>query len=863
MLLTAVGVGLLAGAGQLGFAYGLGIVRFARSFDGAAVNQWPAQLAWVSWFAMVAAVAGAVVAERLARRRRLPVSTASRIAMAVAAGFGAAAIAPLSMQPARAAQAVASVNPVLVAGTAAAGGALVGIVAALAALNLRPFGWNLAAVTGGAWFLALISVMPSLGPDDPLPAVRLGVFDPSSSGPGGAQRLAVIVMPVLAMLAGAAVAAFARWRGQPVLAVAASGVVGPGTLALAYLIAGPGSPADNHQTAPYWGALVAIGAGALGSVAAAVARKPAPADETTTADGTAALEPTDILNPIRDGATTPKRAGTHAAGEPADQPTAPEPGKAGGSGARSSRPPKFRTSAAGARRGTTPTGTTRDGPPPAHRTTVTRARVARPTAPAVGFSVDPAVNPPTTEDFWPAGSAGPADRRGLTDRTDDRWDAFAVASRPRFTDRESPRPDPAPAVDDQPRPDRPGRPTDQPQPVNKPPAARANAVNAPPAAPASPVNPPPPAPRAPVNPPPAAPAAPVNPAPTAPQAPVDPPPTARRPAEAATPAEDAATKSGRTRGRADQDRPGRPRPPRGQGPERRADRRRTPGGPQRTGVRPVPHRPRTPPTRTTDTASTGTGFTAGPADYGRPGGRRGPGLPHRRRPSGPRARPISAEPESRGRRRAERAEPANPTRCRGRGDEPAPTVEPAPAVRPDGGQPDPITPSRHRGASWPDRSARSSRGCSAGSAESRPEPAGRRPPSRHRAGAGARRPPSRPRRHRRNRWPATVPTLTPRRSETAERRRQAETGPVPPQGRRARTRPTGSRRAAEASPATAETDDKRESRGRGKGDRGVPARDEEYVDWVSGLSAPPAPDERPETDQPRRSLRSPGRHHQE
>ena len=40
----------------------------------------------------------------------------------------------------------------------------------------------------------------------------------------------------------------------------------------------------------------------------------------------------------------------------------------------------------------------------------------------------------------------------------------------------------------------------------------------------------------------------------------------------------------------------------------------------------------------------------------------------------------------------------------------------------------------------------------------------------------------------------------------------------------------------------------------------LPAQDEEYVDWVSGLSKP-VPDNEPEQESGRRSLRSTGRHH--
>jgi hypothetical protein len=271
VLLAALVVGLLAGAGQLGFAYGLGIVRFARDFDGIS-GQWAAHLAWVAWFAMLSTVAGAFVADRLARRSGYLGATGSRIAYAVAAGAGAAAVAPLSMLPARGAE-VPSVDAVTVAGLSALLGAVAGVFVALAVLLHQVIGWNVAAVTGLAWLLALISVAPSLGPDDALPAVRLGVLDPAWLGDGTAQRLAIVCMPAIAVMAGAGVGLLGRWRGHPVVPVAASGVVGPGMLALAYLIAGPGGSGDSYQTAPYWGAIIAVGAGALGSVLAAVVQQ--------------------------------------------------------------------------------------------------------------------------------------------------------------------------------------------------------------------------------------------------------------------------------------------------------------------------------------------------------------------------------------------------------------------------------------------------------------------------------------------------------------------------------------------------------------------------------------------------------------
>ncbi|REF95337.1 branched-subunit amino acid ABC-type transport system permease component [Asanoa ferruginea] len=271
VLLAALVVGLLAGAGQLGFAYGLGVVRFSRDFEQLS-GQWTAHLAWVAWFAMLAAVAGGLAGNWLARRDGLPATIGERVAVAVAGGVGALAVAPLAMLPARAAT-TGDGNPVAIAGLSAALGALVGVFAALAVLSQRVAGLNLGAVTLVVWLVALLSVAPSLGPDDPLPEVRLGVLDATWLGDSLAQRLAVIVMPAIALAVGAGIGALARWRGLPMIPVAVSGVVGPALLALAYLIAGPGNDADRYQAAPYWGALIAVAAGGLGSVLASVARQ--------------------------------------------------------------------------------------------------------------------------------------------------------------------------------------------------------------------------------------------------------------------------------------------------------------------------------------------------------------------------------------------------------------------------------------------------------------------------------------------------------------------------------------------------------------------------------------------------------------
>ncbi|MEQ4302797.1 hypothetical protein ABNF97_15600 [Plantactinospora sp. B6F1] len=319
VLLAALVVGIVSGAGQLGIAYGLGLVRLDRDF-GAAPNQWPAQLVWVGWFAMVATVAGALLADRLARRYTLPTALGGRAAISGLAALGALAVAPLAMQPARTAQ-VAAADPVTLAGVAAVLGAGVGFVAALAALSQRPVLWNLAAVTGAVWFLAILSVLPSLGPTDPLPAVRLGGVDPSWLGSGASQRLAVVTMPALALVAGAVTGALARWRELPVPVpvVAGCGVAGPLTLAMAYVVAGRGDSTDPYQAAPYWGALIAVGAGALGSALATWARWPLTTAAPAGADDTGTT-PADHDTRSTSGDTKPTESGTRPTDN--DAPTA-------------------------------------------------------------------------------------------------------------------------------------------------------------------------------------------------------------------------------------------------------------------------------------------------------------------------------------------------------------------------------------------------------------------------------------------------------------------------------------------------------------------------------------------------------------
>ncbi|MBM0278051.1 hypothetical protein [Micromonospora tarensis] len=322
LLLTALGVSVLAGAGQLGVAYGFGIVRLTGAFTGTTVNQWPAQLVWVGWFAANAAVAGAVLTGRLAHRDAPAASTGRQLAIGGAAALGATVIAPLCMQPARAAELI-SVDPVWAVGICAVVGAVVGAGAAIAVLLRPELGWNMAAVAGAVWLLALISVLPSLGSTGPLPTVRLGVLEPSWLDDDAAQRLALLLLPTVALLAGAATAGFARWRGTAPLVSGGTGVAGPVLVAFAYLTAGPGDAVDRYQATPYYSSLIAIIAGVLGAAAAALLRWPTGARSA----GPQAIEPSAILRPLDSGrpGPAPGRRVRPRMGRPPSAPTPSRP----------------------------------------------------------------------------------------------------------------------------------------------------------------------------------------------------------------------------------------------------------------------------------------------------------------------------------------------------------------------------------------------------------------------------------------------------------------------------------------------------------------------------------------------------------
>ncbi|MET8466821.1 hypothetical protein, partial [Micromonospora zamorensis] len=127
-----------------------------------------------------------------------------------------------------------------------------------------------------------------------------------------AQRLSLLLLPIVALLAGVATAGLARWRGQAPLISGATGVAGPVLVAFAYLTAGPGDAVDRYQATPYYGSLIAILAGALGAAAAALLRWPTGA---RSADSQA-IEPSDILRPLPPGPALPGTASANSTNDP-------------------------------------------------------------------------------------------------------------------------------------------------------------------------------------------------------------------------------------------------------------------------------------------------------------------------------------------------------------------------------------------------------------------------------------------------------------------------------------------------------------------------------------------------------------------
>jgi hypothetical protein len=278
-LAAALVTAAMLGAGQLGVAYGLGILRWNQTFEAGNENGWSAHLAWTAWIAALAVVGGAVAGVHSLRRHGHRDAAGAWVSLSVAALFGAAVTVPLVALPAREAQVALPLNPALQAGVIAGVGAAVGLFGALAVLCARPVAGGVLFTTVWVWLLALVSAGAQLGSASLPAGQRLGVLRLPGLGDHATQELILPVTVGMAALVALLIAGYARWLGEHPFAVAASGLAGPALLAAAYVVAGPGIAAGhNDQRQPWLAALVSVGAGLAVSVLIAAVRRRRPVD---------------------------------------------------------------------------------------------------------------------------------------------------------------------------------------------------------------------------------------------------------------------------------------------------------------------------------------------------------------------------------------------------------------------------------------------------------------------------------------------------------------------------------------------------------------------------------------------------------
>lgn len=324
-LVTALTVAAFVGAGQLGVAYALGILRWNQAFTGPAEHLWEAHLAWAGYITALSVAAGGLGGRRAIRRHDLRDGFGAWIPIALAALIGAALTVPLVAVPAGAAEVPVPVDPALNAGLAAGLGTAVGFFAALALLSARPVAGGMIATAVWVWLLAVVSAGGWLAEKSTPNGQRLGVLDLPVLTDRVTQDLVLPVMAGVAVLTGAAIAAYARWLGEHPIAVAMSGLAGPALVASAYLVAGPAGPALDRRE-PWLAALVAVGAGFAASLLVTLPRRrSAEADEESTvagADVGRAVGP-DARRAAEPDFRRATEAGSHPAGSRTTVGTAP------------------------------------------------------------------------------------------------------------------------------------------------------------------------------------------------------------------------------------------------------------------------------------------------------------------------------------------------------------------------------------------------------------------------------------------------------------------------------------------------------------------------------------------------------------
>ncbi|MGH3645844.1 MAG: hypothetical protein ACRDTM_01490 [Micromonosporaceae bacterium] len=285
-LATTLGVAAAAGAAQLGIAYGLAVLLWTKDFGASADIAWPANLTWVCWLSASSVVIGAIAGGQVTRSAGLPDSAWLQVVIAAVAAVGTLVTVPLAAIPARYAQLASDPDPATTAARIAVLGVLLGAVVAVGVLLGKPLAWNAIATTGWLWLVALISVVVALITGTEPDATRLGIWSIGESSPGWFLVMAPMLLAALAL--GAGIAWLAKQQGLNRVAVAVCGAPGPLLLAVAYLVAGPGTrPETGEQFLPYLAAPYAVLTGLLGSLLVSAIDRPLAEESAGTPDAAA------------------------------------------------------------------------------------------------------------------------------------------------------------------------------------------------------------------------------------------------------------------------------------------------------------------------------------------------------------------------------------------------------------------------------------------------------------------------------------------------------------------------------------------------------------------------------------------------
>jgi hypothetical protein len=274
---VAIGAAAVAGAAQLGLAYGLDIVSWIPGAGATAETVWVDNLAWVAWLAGVSTVIGALTADRLGvgapamaeakTAADYAVVTAWRVVIALSAAVGALITVPLIAVPARAPR-PDNVAPYFTAGGYAVAGVIVGLLVAVGALAAPAVAANAIASTGWVWLLATVAVIDGLRAGDARGSAQLATwkFTDAVWVRGLVNLPGAFLMLAVALTIGVLAAWTAGRRGDNRIGVAVSGAAGPLLVAAAYFLAAPSLGERDQHLSTFVMAPYAVLAGLAGSV---------------------------------------------------------------------------------------------------------------------------------------------------------------------------------------------------------------------------------------------------------------------------------------------------------------------------------------------------------------------------------------------------------------------------------------------------------------------------------------------------------------------------------------------------------------------------------------------------------------------